>query len=91
MTKSSSELNLARWVQDTIDWTTTSIEGIHRAIATIPLDVMRQSGFLEQTANDVDALQDRSISAVYDTVRDINRRFGDLASDLLRPASSDSK
>ena len=85
------EENLAEWIQDTVDRTATSIEGIHKAIAAIPLDVMRSSGFFEQTAEDVLELQDRSISAVYETVRDVNRRVVGLASDLLRTGSADSE
>jgi hypothetical protein len=91
MTQQHPEANLAEWIQNTVDRTATSIEGIHKAIAAMPLDVMRDSGFFEQTAEDVRELQDRSISAVYETVRDVNRRVGDLASDLLRPASADSE
>ncbi len=91
MTGSNGEVNLAGWVEDTIDRTATSIEGIHKAIASIPLDVMRDSGFFEQTANDVSELQHRSLSAIYETVRDLNHRFASLASDLLQPGSADSK
>jgi len=89
MTEQQAETNLSEWIQQTVDRTATSIEEIHKSIASIPLDVMRSSGFFEQTADDVSDLQDRSLSAVYDTVRDVNRRIGGLASDLLRPASAD--
>ncbi len=91
MTPQRAEANLAEWIQETVDRTATSIEGIHKSIAAIPLDVMRHSGFFEQTADDVRDLQDRSISAVYETVRDVNRRVVGLASDLLRPGSADSE
>jgi hypothetical protein len=90
MTQHHPDANLAGWIQQTVDRTATSIEGIHKSIAAIPLDVMRQSGLFEQTANDVSDLQDRSISAVYQTVRDVNRRVLGLASELLRPGSWDS-
>ena len=70
MAQQHPEANLADWIQETVDRTATSVEGIHKAIAAIPLDVMRHTGFFEQTADDVSDLQDRSISAVYETVRD---------------------
>lgn len=89
MTEQQAETNLAEWIQQTVDRTATTIEEIHKSIASIPLDVMRSSGFFEQTADDVSDLQDRSLTAVYDTVRDVNRRISGLASDLLRPASAD--
>ena len=91
MTQPHREVNLVDWVQETIDRTTTSIEEIHKSIAEIPLDVMRHSGFFEQTAEGVRDLQERSIGAVYDVVRDVNRRVVGVASDLLRPLSADSE
>ena len=83
--------NLADWIQETIDRTATSIEEIHKSIAEIPLDLMRSGGVLEQTADDVSDLQERSLAAVYDVVRDANRRVMGLASDLLRPPSADAE
>jgi len=91
MTQQHPEASLTEWIQETVDRTATSIEEIHKSIAAIPLDVMRHSGFFEQTADDVSELQDRSISAVYETVRDVNRRVAGLASELLRPGSADSE
>jgi len=88
MTEQQPEVNLD-WIEETIDRTATGIEEIHKSIAEIPLDVMRRSGVFEQTAADVSELQERSIGAVYDLVRDVNRRVLGLASDLLRPRSAD--
>jgi hypothetical protein len=86
-----SGTNLASWIQETVDRTTTSIEEIHQSIAQIPLDVMRQTGVFDKTADDVGDLQKRSISAVYGAVRDINRVICGVASDLVDPALSDSE
>jgi methyl-accepting chemotaxis protein len=91
MTQQHAEANLAGWIQETIDRTTTSIESIHKSIAEVPLDLLRQSGLFEQTTEDVSDLQDRSLTAIYDTVRDVNRRFAGLASELLQQGSGESK
>jgi hypothetical protein len=91
MSEHRAEENLAGWVGETIARTATSIEAIHKSIAEIPLDLLRQSGVFEQTADDVSDLQDRSISAIYDTVRDVNRRFSGLASDFLQQGSTGSE
>jgi hypothetical protein len=85
MTQQQPQETLTEWVQDTVDRTTSRIEEIHRSIATIPLDIMRETGFLAQLADDVADLQERSIHAVYTTVRDVNRRVTGLAADLLEP------
>jgi len=91
MGEHNAEVNLAGWIGETIDQTTTSIEAIHKSIAEIPLDLLRQTGVFEKTADDVSDLQDRSLSAIYDTVREVSRRFSSLASDLLREGTAGSE
>lgn len=91
MTELTREMSLAEWIEEVVDRAATSAEEIHKSIVEIPLDVMRDSGFFEQTADDVSDLQGRSISAVYDVVRDANHRVMGLASELLRPRSADSE
>ena len=81
MAEQHLEVSLTDWILETVDRTATSIEEIHKSIARIPLDVMRDSGLFEKTAEDVSDLQERSIGAVYDVVRDTNRRVLGLASD----------
>ena len=71
------------WIEETIDRSATRIEEIHKSIAAIPLELMRQSDVFEQTADDVRDLQERSIGAVYELVRDVNRRVFGLASELV--------
>lgn len=91
MTQPHRAVNLLEWIEEAIDRTTTSIEEIHKSIAAIPLSVMRDSGFFAQTAEGVSDLQERSIGAVYDAVRGVNRRVVGLASELLRPPGADSE
>ena len=86
MTTTHSEPNLTTLttrLQDTVDRGVTGVEGIHRSIADLPLEVMERNGLLAATAADVREIQDRSIGAVYDVIRDVNRRIGELASELL--------
>ncbi len=80
---------MADQVVEVVDRSATKIEEIHRSIAEIPLDWMRQTGLFERTADDVRDLQEQSIGLAYDVVRDVNRRVGGLVSDLLRPHSAD--
>ena len=86
MTTTHSDPNLTTLttqLQDTVDRGVTGVEGIHRSIANLPLEVMERNGLLAATAADVREIQDRSIGAVYDVIRDVNRRIGELASELL--------
>jgi hypothetical protein len=91
MSDLNADVNLAGWIGDTVDRMATSVEAIHKSIAEIPLDFLRQNGLFEKTTEDVGDLQDRSLSAIYETVRDVNRRFAGLASDLLRQGSMESE
>jgi len=79
----TEERPLMDWVEDSVDKGTTTVEEIHRAIADLPLTVMERNGVLAETAADVRKIQDSSIGAVYDLVRDINHKVVRLASDLL--------
>jgi len=83
MTQENHDSNAVGWIQETIDQTATSIEGIHKSIAELPLDVMRRSGVLTRSADDISDVQNRSITVVYDVVRDVNQRVMGLVSDLL--------
>jgi hypothetical protein len=85
MDQETRETTALGWVQQTIDQTTTTIEGIHKSIAELPLDMMGRIGVLTRSADDIRDLQDRSITTVYDVVRDVNQRVTGLISDLLEP------
>jgi len=83
MTNSSPDRTLTTWIQEAIERGATSVEEIHKEIAALPLDVLERNGFFERTAAEVREVQDQSIGAVYDLIRSVNRRVGELASDLL--------
>lgn len=89
MTPEQRDKGLGDWIGQAVDRTATTVEEIHRTIAEIPLDLMRQSGYFEKTAEDVGDLQERSIGLAYDLVRDVNHRVTGFLSDLLSPASAD--
>jgi len=80
---------LTNMIQDVVDRGATSVEEIHRAIADVPLEVMARNGLFEQTAADVRRIQDLSIGAVYDTIREVNHRVTELASQLLEGHAND--
>jgi hypothetical protein len=90
MTRQTRDETLTGWIQEAVDRGATSVEEIHKAIADLPLDVMERNGLFEETTAEVRKVQERSIGAVYDVIRDVNRRIGELASDLLRQPDADS-
>ena len=79
----SRNQTLSGWIEETVDRTADAAEQIHRSIADLPLDVLERNGLFVTTAARIRRIQDRSIEAVYDVVRQVNRGVGGLAADLL--------
>jgi hypothetical protein len=78
---------LASLVQDAIDKGATTVEEIHKSIVDLPLRILEESELLRGPAKEVMRVQDHTIGAIYDLIRDINRRVGTLASELLTEAT----
>jgi hypothetical protein len=74
---------LSGWIEETVDRTATTAEGIHRAIADLPLEILDRNGLFVKTVADVRRIQDRSIEAIYDTVRQVNHGVGELTAGLV--------
>lgn len=88
--KVSDEQKLARLVEGVIDKGANTAEDINRAILDLPVTVLESLG-LEDAADDVKQIQDRSIGAIYQLVHDINHKVADLASDLLEQRGNKKK
>jgi hypothetical protein len=78
---------LARFVLDAIDKGATTVEDIHKAIADLPLNILEESELLKGPAKEARLVQDHTIGAIYDVIRQINRQVGTLASTLLTDAA----
>ena len=70
-------------IHDAVDSTTRIVQKIHQTIANAPFDTLEMVDALEQSARDLRETQDMVVSAVYDTVRKINRKTQQLGDDLL--------
>ena len=75
---------LADLIEEAIDKGATTVEDIHKAIADLPLRVLEQIKFLKKPLEQVRRVQDRSIGAIYDLIREINEQVGKLAAEMLR-------
>ena len=80
--------SLPELIEEVVDQSATTVEEIHKSIADLPLKLMEESELLRKPAREVRRLQDKVIGAIYDVVRDTNRRIAKLVSDLLeRPTT----
>lgn len=84
----SDEKTLTKLIEEAVDQGATTVEEIHRAIADMPLGVLERLGIFERTARDVRRIQDVSLGAVYDLVREINHEVSGLADEVLQRGSS---
>jgi hypothetical protein len=78
--------SLTGLIQDAIDKGATTVEEIHKSIADLPLKVLEKSDVLKEPAKEVRRVQDQTIGAIYELIRDINEKVGGLASELLAKA-----
>ena len=74
---------LVSLVQEAIENGATSVEDLHRSIASKPLEILRNVEPLEGAVDKVQQIQDETIGNVYETIRMINAQVGDIAKDLL--------
>ena len=79
----SGKKTLTRLLQDEIDKGATTVEEIHKAIADLPLKILEGSDLLKGPAREVRRVQDRTIGAIYEFIRDINHKVWTFASELL--------
>ena len=79
---------LPRLIQEAIDKGATTVEDIHKAIADLPLKMLEESDLLRGPAKEVKRVQDHTIGAIYDVIREVNQQVGTLASELLAEAAA---
>jgi hypothetical protein len=74
---------LPKLIQEAIDKGATTVEEIHKSIVDLPLKILEESDLLRGPSKEARRVQDHTIGAIYDVIRDVNEQVGTLASDLL--------
>ncbi len=87
----SNKKNIADLVEEAVDQGATTVEEIHKAIADLPLRILEEVDILKKPVGEIRKVQDHSIRAVYDLIREINERVGELASDVLSRRRSSAR
>ncbi len=83
--------SLQKFVQESIDNGATTIEDVHKRLASMPLDFLARIDVLESAAEGSKEVLNRSIGNVYDTIRLVNQKVGEIASRLLGQAAPAEK
>ena len=78
---------LPKLIQEAIDKGANTVEEIHKSIADLPLKVLQDTDLLRGPAKEVKRVQDHTIGAIYDVIRDVNEKVGRFASELLAEVS----
>jgi hypothetical protein len=77
---------LIRLIQDAIDKGATTAEEVHKSIADLPLRILEESEFLRKPAREAKRVQDHTLGAIYDAIREINEKVGAYATEMLADA-----
>ena len=78
--------SLIALIEEVIAKGATSAEEIHKAIADMPLKMLRKIDVLSEPAKKMKRVQDESIGAIYDLIREINEQVAKYATQMLADA-----
>ena len=70
-------------IEEAVHKGATTVEDVHREIANLPITVLEQLGLFEKTMSEVRRVQDVSIGAIYDVIRDVNHQIAKLAGEFV--------
>lgn len=70
-------------VQTAIDNGARTVEDVHKAIADLPFELLEKNGMLDDDKLQLRERNQQTIGTVYATIREINQKIGELASDIF--------
>jgi len=87
----SEDRTLSQMIEEMVEKGATTAEDIHRSIADLPLNVLERLDLFNQTTDEVRKIQDTSIGAIYDLIRDVNHKVAQLSEDVLEKRGKSAK
>jgi len=70
-------------VQEAVDKGATTVEEVHKAIASLPLDALSTIDGLEKPAKSIKDIQEITIGGVYDIIRNVNGKVSQIATEII--------
>lgn len=80
---SGNKKEIASLIENAIDRGTDTAEQIHRSVSDFSTSVLEGVGFGDKSSQELRQIQESSIGAIYNLVRDINHSVSDLARDIV--------
>lgn len=76
-------LSLQGIVEKAIEDGATAVEQVHRSIASMPFDALERIDALQQPVAKAREVHDHTVGNIYETIRLLNDRAGEIARGLL--------
>lgn len=76
-------ISLQEIVEKAIEDGATTVEQVHRSIATMPFDVLEKIDALQKPVGKAREIHDETVGNIYETIRLLNERAGEMARHLL--------
>ncbi|MBA53652.1 MAG: hypothetical protein CMK89_04290 [Pseudomonadales bacterium] len=70
-------------IQTAIDNGARTVEDVHKSIADMPFEALERSGLLDEESQKLRDKNQQTIGMVYEKIREINQKVGELASDMF--------
>jgi hypothetical protein len=77
-------LSLQEIVEKTIEDGATTVEQVHLSIASMPFDMLEKIDALQKPVGKARQIHDETVGNIYETIRLLNERAGDIARRLLK-------
>lgn len=77
-------LSVQEVVEKAIEDGATTVEQVHRSIASMPFDLLEKIDALQKPVGKAREIHDETVGNIYETIRLLNDRAGDIARTLLK-------
>ena len=81
-------LSLQKIVEQAVEDGATTVEQVHRSIASMPFDVLEKIDALQKPMSKAREVHDETVGNIYETIRLLNDRAGEIARGLLGASKS---
>ena len=85
----ADDKTLVQLIEEAVDKGATTAEEVHRAVVELPVSVLEKLELFGQARDEVKRIQDTSIGAIYDLIRDVNHKVATLADEMLEMRPSE--